>query len=140
MLDLIDYICKQCVMTDSKKQISVAESKVMEVLWHRSPISAEEITTEVAEDQSWSAGTVKSLLNRLLSKEAISATKEGRRYLYSPVLQQAEYKSTEGQGLLDRLFEGRVSALFTHFSNHEKLNADDVAELKKLIEELEDDT
>ena len=111
----------------------------MEALWRAHPLSADDIMADIADAQSWSAGTVKSLLNRLLSKEAISATREGRKYLYSPQLSQADYISTEGQGLLDRLFEGRVSALFTHFSKHEKLSADDVRELKKLIQELDND-
>lgn len=126
-------------MTDSQKHISVAESKVMEALWRSHPLSADDIMKDVAGDQEWSVGTVKSLLNRLLSKEAISAEREGRKYLYSPVVTRDEYVSAEGQGLLDRLFEGRVSSLFTHFSKHEKLSAEDVAELKKLIGELDND-
>ncbi len=88
-------------------------------------------------EQAWSTGTVKTLLNRLLSKEAISAEKEGRRYLYSPILERADYISAEGQGLLDRLFEGRVSSLFTHFSKHEKLSADDINDIKKMIQEMD---
>lgn len=124
-------------MTEENKHISVAESKVMDVLWQSSPLSAEEIAAQVTDAENWSMGTVKSLLNRLLSKQAISAEKQGRRYLYSPCLARDEYVSSEGQGLLDRLFDGRVSALVTHFSQHEKLKADDIADLKKMIEELE---
>lgn len=126
-------------MTESNKQISIAESKVMDALWRDHPLSAEDIIARVAPIEDWSVGTVKTLLNRLMAKQAISATKEGRRYLYSPLLSQTDYISAEGRGLLDRLFEGRVSSLLTHFSKHEKLDADDVAELKKLIAELEDD-
>ncbi|WP_417449459.1 BlaI/MecI/CopY family transcriptional regulator [Kordiimonas sp.] len=126
-------------MSEDKKQISIAESKVMEALWRAHPLSAEDVTTDVAAEHNWSVGTVKSLLNRLLSKGAISAEKDGRRYLYSPVLSHDDYMTREGQGVLDRLFDGRVSALLTHFSRHEKLSGDDIAELKKLIKELDDD-
>ena len=126
-------------MTDESKHISVAESKVMEALWRAHPLSAEDITKEIAEKQDWSTGTIKSLLNRLLSKEAISAEKDGRKYLYSPILTREDYMSSEGKGLLDRLFEGRVSSLLAHFSKHEQLNKDDIEELKKAIGELEND-
>ncbi|MFS1523177.1 BlaI/MecI/CopY family transcriptional regulator [Microbulbifer sp. 2304DJ12-6] len=126
-------------MTDEKKTISVAESKVMEALWRTQPLSAEDITAEIAEEQSWSVGTIKSLLNRLMSKEAISAEKHGRKYLYSPNLTREDYMSAEGRGVLDRLFEGRVSSLFAHFSKHENLCAEDIADLKKAIRELEND-
>ena len=127
-------------MAKTNKQISVAESVVMEALWRNHPLSAEQITAEVAGEQNWSSGTVKSLLNRLLSKEAISAERDGRRYLYSPLLTRTDYVSAEGRGLLDRLFDGRVSSLFTHFSEQEQLSADDIDELKRLIEELEDES
>ncbi len=132
-------MCKRNLMSEEKKQISIAESKVMETLWRAHPLSAEDVTNGVAAEQNWSVGTVKSLLNRLLSKGAISAEKDGRRYLYSPVLSHDDYITHEGQGVLDRLFDGRVSALLTHFSQHEKLSGEDIAELKKLIKELDDD-
>lgn len=112
----------------------------MEVLWHDHPLTAEDIHSKVGATEAWSTATVKTLLNRLLSKEAISAAKDGRRYLYSPELSQADYISGEGQNLVDRLFDGRVSALITHFSKHQKLDANDISDLKKIISELEDDS
>ncbi len=139
MLDFIDYICKRYPMSEDKRHISIAESKVMESLWRAHPLSAEDIAGDVTAEHNWSVGTVKTLLNRLLSKGAISAEKDGRRYLYSPVLSHDDYMTREGQGMLDRLFDGRVSSLLTHFSRHEKLSGDDIAELKKLIKELDDD-
>jgi predicted transcriptional regulator len=126
-------------MSEDKKQISIAESKVMETLWRAHPLSAEDIVTDISAKEKWSTGTVKTLLNRLLSKGAIAAEQQGRRYLYSPVLSRDDYVTREGQGVLNRLFDGRVSALLTHFSRHEKLSGDDIAELKKLIKGLEND-
>lgn len=120
-------------------RISSAESLVMEALWSRSPMAAEEVVAEVAAAQGWSEATVKTLLNRLLKKKAIAAVKDGRRYLYRPLTQRQAYVQAESQGLLDRLFDGRLAPLVSHFSQFGKLSADDVAELKRLIEEIEDD-
>lgn len=119
--------------------ISEAESVVMEVLWRQAPRSAEEILAEVGPQQGWQEGTVKSLLNRLLKKKAVKAEREGRRYLYMPKLTREQYVSQESKGLLDRLFEGRVAPLVAHFSEQRKLSRKDVADLKKLLEELDDD-
>lgn len=126
-------------MDETHKQISVAESVVMEALWRTHPLTAEDIIAEVAEGQKWSAATVKSLLNRLVTKQAVVTEKDGRRFLYSPRLMRADYVSAEGRGLIDRLFNGQVSALVTHFSQHENLSADDIAELKRMIRELDND-
>lgn len=109
----------------------------MEALWRKQPLSAEEVVADVAADQAWTEATVKTLLNRLLSKGAIAAERDGRRYLYRPVLAREDYVTAESANLIDRLFEGRVSSLVTHFSEREKLSPDDIAELRRLIAELD---
>ena len=120
-------------------QISEAESVVMEVLWQQSPRSAEEVAAELARDQDWQEATIKTLLNRLLKKGAIKAGKEGRRYLYAPVLKREDWVHGQSRSLLDRLFDGRVAPLVAHFSEKGKLSRKDIAELKRLIGELDDD-
>lgn len=117
--------------------ISEAESIVMEVLWGRHPLAAEDIVAALREQQAWQEATVKTLVNRLLKKGAIQAEPQGRRYLYTPVLQRDDWLHSQSAGLLDRLFDGRVAPLVAHFGKHRKLSKRDVAELKKLIQEME---
>ena len=124
-------------------QVSEAESVVMEVLWDaeaggRAPLPAEEIVAALAERQDWQEATIKTLLNRLLKKGAIRAAKDGRRYLYTPVLSRQAWLMDESEGLLQRLFDGRVAPLVAHFSRHRKLGPKDVADLRKLLEEIDD--
>ena len=90
--------------------ISEAEAAVMEILWQRAPRSAEEILAEVGPAQSWQEGTVKSLLNRLLRKNAIHAERDGRRYLYTPLLKREQYVHHESKGLLDAVWRARGAA------------------------------
>lgn len=117
-------------------KISSAESVVMEALWRRSPLTSEAIIAEVGEPNGWTEGTVKVLISRLLKKKAIAATADGRRYLYSPQVSRSAYVEAESQGLLDRLFDGRLAPLVTHFSEADKLSEQDIAELKALIERI----
>jgi predicted transcriptional regulator len=116
--------------------ISEAEAKVMEALWRESPLSAEQVIAEVAANQGWSEATVKTLLNRLLSKRAISAKRDGRRYLYRPRIRREDYVAAESRDLLDRLFEGRLAPFIAHFSERQDLSQEEIAELKKLIARL----
>lgn len=119
-------------------QISEAESLVMEVLWQQHPLAAEDVVAALARTQHWQEATIKTLLNRLLNKGAIEADKEGRRYLYSPVLKRESWVLEESQGLLQRLFDGRVAPLVAHFSEQRRLSKKDIAELRRLIAELDD--
>jgi predicted transcriptional regulator len=120
-------------------QVSEAESVVMQVLWEAgAPLPAEDVVAALARSQDWQEATIKTLLNRLLKKGAIEAAREGRRYLYSPVLQREAWLLGESQGLLERLFDGRVAPLVAHFSKQRKLSRKDIAELRKLLEEIDD--
>ncbi|WP_408950862.1 BlaI/MecI/CopY family transcriptional regulator [Lysobacter sp. Hz 25] len=120
-------------------QISEAESLVMDVLWRRHPQSAEEVIAALADSQQWQEATIKTLLNRLLNKGAVRADKDGRRYLYAPVLKREDWVMGESRSLLDRLFDGRVAPLVAHFSEQRKLSRKDIADLRKLLDELDDD-
>jgi BlaI family penicillinase repressor len=117
--------------------VSEAESVVLAVLWRAGPMDTEAVVAALTPRQQWQESTIKTLLNRLLKKGAIQAKKTGRRYVYTPVLTREQWLSSESEGLLDRLFGGRVAPLVAHFSRQRKLTKKDIAELKLLIEELE---
>lgn len=119
-------------------QISDAEAVVMDVLWKRSPLSAGDVVASLSSRQDWQEATVKTLLNRLLKKGAIDAEKDGRRYLYAPVLQREAWVQGESESLLDRVFGGRVAPLVAHFSEHRKLTRKDIADLRKLLDGIDD--
>ena len=119
-------------------QVSDAESVVMEVLWSRSPLGADDVVAELSARSDWAEPTIKTLLNRLLKKGAIQAERDGRRYLYSPVLTRESWVASQSEGVLERLFGGRVAPLVAHFSERGKLSQDDIDELKRLIGEIDD--
>ena len=118
--------------------ITDAESVIMEVLWRRSPLRTEAVVAALEGEQHWQEATIKTLLNRLLKKEVIRAEKDGRRFLYSPVVLRDEWMLTVSKGLLDRLFAGRVAPLAAHFSRHGKLTKRDVSDLRRLTAEIDD--
>lgn len=119
-------------------QISEAESLVMEVLWERAPRGAEDVMAELAASRDWREGTVKTLLNRLLRKGAVRAEKDARRYLYHPLISREDWVTGQSRHLLDRLFDGRLAPMVAHFSRSKALSRKDIAELRKLLEELDD--
>jgi BlaI family penicillinase repressor len=117
--------------------ISEAESQVMELLWQSAPRGSEELVTALQPATCWHENTVRTLLNRLVRKGAVRAERDGRRYLYSPLLTREQWQAAESHSLLDRVFGGRIAPLLVHFSRNEKLTAKDIAELRKLVDQLE---
>lgn len=117
--------------------ISEAESHVMTLLWQHAPQSSEEIVAALLATSDWQEKTIRTLIGRLLAKGAIAASKDGRRYLYTPRITRDAWQSRESRNLLDRVFGGKLSPLLAHFSEHEKLSAKDVAELRKLLARID---
>jgi predicted transcriptional regulator len=120
-------------------KISDAERQVMEALWSGKPLSPEDLVAKVGPANDWAAGTVRTLIHRLLSKKAIAGKKEKSGYLYRPLISRDDYVAEESQGFLDRLFGGQFTPMVAHLAEHRQLTAKDVQKLKALIKDLEKD-
>jgi predicted transcriptional regulator len=118
------------------ERITEAEHAVMEVLWERPRLTAAEVCEALCAARGWSLPTVKTLLARLVSKGALAAEPDGRRYLYTPLIARAAYVEGESRRLLDRLFGGRAASLVAHLAESEALSAEDLAEIEALLKEL----
>jgi predicted transcriptional regulator len=118
------------------ERISDAEHAVMEVLWDESPLTAQDVSERVDPAREWSANTVKTLLGRLLAKNAISHVEDGRRYLYRPAVERGDYVAGESRRLIDRLFGGKLMPLVAHLAERDELSAQDIAEIETLLKAL----
>ena len=118
------------------ERISEAEHAVMEALWARAPMSAAEVGEAIGRQRDWSLATVKTLLSRLVTKGALATEADGRRFLYTPLIERSDYVGGESRRLVDRLFGGRAAPLFAHLAESEALSAQDIAEIESLLQEL----
>jgi len=130
-------------------EISNAEFEVLEALWQHYPASANEIIAKLNEsraadsgadnnqEKQWHDKTVKTLLNRLVKKQAISFEKQQRHYLYSPLLEREAYTLKESKSLVERMFSGKLAPLVAGFAKQNDLNKDDISALKSLISDWE---
>ncbi|MCH1923971.1 BlaI/MecI/CopY family transcriptional regulator [Shewanella sp. C32] len=121
------------------KEISNAELTILNLLWQRAPQSAQEIIEQLASANDWQDKTVKTLLNRLVNKQAIGFDKQGRAYAYYPLIKQSEYQLKESESFIQRLFSGRVAPLVAGFAKQKKLTEQDVNELQQLIDQWKKD-
>lgn len=121
---------------DAGERISEAEHAVMEALWDRNPLTASEVCDAVCAERDWSMPTVKTLLSRLVQKEVISTEPQGRKFLYRPLIERAQYVGGESRRLVDRLFGGRAAPLFAQLAESEALTDDDLVEIEALLKEM----
>ena len=118
--------------------IGEAELEIMKVLWRaEAPINSQQISAAV-EEKGWKRTTISTFLTRLVQKGAVSAKKQGKMYLYSPVISQKEYRKGQTKNLIKSLYDGSISEFAVSLFKNEKLSKNEIEELKKLIDEIEE--
>jgi BlaI family penicillinase repressor len=120
-------------------EITNTEFEVLEALWAQHPATANSIIEQLNKHKPWHDKTVKTLINRLVKKEAIGFDKQERHYLYFPLLERDAYTEVQSQSFIERLFRGRVSPLVAGFAKKNNLKKEDIDELKLLITKWEQD-
>ena len=94
---------------------------------------AREVIARLAASRKWHGKTVRTLLARLVKKGAIGFQKQGRAYLYRPLLKQADCVRAETQSLLDRVFDGSLVAMLAHFLEGRRISENETRELRLLL-------
>ncbi len=86
--------------------VTEAESEVLSALWRNGPLTPTRLIEAVKARRDWGDATIKTLLGRLMQKNAIRSEKDDGRLLYQPLITREAYVTAEIQTLIDRLFEG----------------------------------
>jgi BlaI family penicillinase repressor len=120
----------------SPPDISEAEWSLMEALWESSPQTASELTKTLRPTMNWAENTVRTLLTRLIDKGAIKTgeNSSGTR-TYLPAVKREACVRAEGESFMQRIFGGAAKPLLVHFAQNSKLTAEEVRELKKILDQ-----
>ncbi|HET6408304.1 MAG TPA: BlaI/MecI/CopY family transcriptional regulator [Chthoniobacteraceae bacterium] len=114
--------------------ISESEWIVMEQLWERAPRTAGEIARTLKRSTGWAENTVRTLITRLAEKGALRVVSDGGPRQFEPAIDRDSCVKAESASFLDRVFRGSAKPLLLHFAENTKLTADEVRELKQLLD------
>ena len=117
-------------------RISDAEWEVMKAIWKQtSPSLAQNIIQTLARSTTWSAATIKTMLNRLVAKGALRYEQAGRSYLYSAAVSESECRAAEADSFLARVFDGSLSPMLSHFVRSRRLTKKEMEALEQILRE-----
>src|SRR5215472_10906879 len=106
----------------------------MEVLWKKHPASVSEVIERLPADVSLAYSTVITTLRILESKGYVRHQKEGRAFLYEPLVEREQASQNAVGHLLRRFFEGSPERLFLSLLKAKKISAKELRRLRQLIE------
>lgn len=118
-------------------KISEAEWQILKIIWNKPKITSTEIIKELENKEAWKSSTIKSLINRLLNKNAIAFEKLGKEYLYYAVVEESECIIKESKSFLNRVFDGSINSMLINFVKSEKLSQTEIEELKSTLNDEE---
>lgn len=113
------------------QKIFDSELKLMELIWEREPVSAKDLSLLAATALEWNKNTTYTVLKKLEAKGFILRKDPG--FVCSSLVTRGEVQKSEAKSLAARLFGGSKRALFSALLEDEELTADDIAELKEMI-------
>ena len=118
-------------------RISEAEWEVMKVLWKTSPKTANEIVDELKGRTHWKRETIRTLINRLVQKKALSFEKKGRQYHYFPRVTETEGIKAEAESFVKRIGGGSIEPMLAAFVEEKQLSNEKIERLKSILSKAE---
>lgn len=102
------------------KKVSDAELEVLKVIWEKGKVNSLDIINEL-EEFNWNNNTIRTLIKRLLEKNAIEIIeKNGKTFTYSAKIEKEEFKFEKTKNLLNQLFDGEINNLLENYNKYVK--------------------
>jgi len=115
-------------------KLTEAEWVIMKALWVVQPATARDIAERLPADVNWAYTTIKTLLTRLVEKEAVSERKEGNTSVYEPLISRRKAQQSALAALANQAFDGAFGPLMHFLLEEEKLTARQRRELMRALE------
>lgn len=116
------------------EKISDSELEVMHVLWAaRQPLPVADIRRELQARRGWESTTIKTLVQRLVTKGAVAQEKRGI-YYYTPLVTEKEYNDWATERLVRKLYRGNAKNLVAALVRADELTKEDIDELRSMLE------
>jgi BlaI family transcriptional regulator, penicillinase repressor len=111
-----------------------AEARVMAVLWERQTATVADVVAALKKKRPVTYSTVQTILRILEVKGYVSHEKVARAFIYRPRVDEHQARRRALRHLMTRLFNGSPSLLVLNVLADEQIDSEELARLKKLIE------
>lgn len=112
-----------------------SELKVMDVLWREGDQTAKRISDILKEEIGWNMNTTYTVVKKCIAKGAIRRTEPS--FMCHALITKEDAQEAETEELIGKLYDGSVDKLFAALLGRKKLTAEQIANLKKIVDDLD---
>jgi len=125
-------------MPQREYELGEAELQVLRALWDGGPATVREVLNLLHErGRKVAYTTVLTFLTRLEQKGFVKSDKSGLAYVYRAAVTRNQVTRSRLRTMLDELFDGEAAPLVLQLMKTEKFSPEEIAELQKLIDQLD---
>ena len=119
----------------SEMRLGAIESKFADIIWDNEPISSTELVKICEKEFNWKKSTTYTVLKRL-SNKGLFVSNNG---IVTSLISKEELQSVQSHNFVRETFQGSLPAFLTAFTSRNALTKDELAYLKKLVNEYEEE-
>jgi BlaI family penicillinase repressor len=115
--------------------LSDLQLEVMRVLWRQGEATVQEVQEALRPGRKLAPTTVATTLSRLEERGAVAHRRDGRQFVYRPLLEEGTVRRSMVRQLTERLFQGDAAALVNHLLTHREIDREDLERIRALLDE-----
>ena len=116
-------------------QMGAIESRFADIIWENEPISSTELSKRSEELLKWKKSTTYTVLKRLCDKGIF----ENNKGTVTSLISKKDFYSVRSERFVEETFSGSLPAFLAAFTARKSLTPDEVAQLKKMVAEYEEE-
>ncbi len=119
---------------------TTAELEVLNILWETEPLTVKEIHELITENKNVGYTTTLKIMQKMTTKGLLHREANGKSHLYYATYKQEETRSRLLDRFIDSAFSGSASSLVMQLLGNKKTSKEELNEIKKIIEEMEQES
>ena len=118
--------------------ITKSEQKILNLLWEEGSLSTMQIVEKLEAETGWSKHAVISFLKKMEAKGLVRYEEKGRAKYYSPLPEKEAVAKEERASFLQNFYGGRLGLMLTAMAEEHSLSREDIQDLRKLLDDLQE--
>src|SRR5215471_21279623 len=114
-------------------ELTEAEWTLINAIWETEPCAAPAIQEKLFRKTGWHYSTVRTLMDRMVTKQLLTAEKAGKLTLYRSAVTRAQAQRGELLYALKHAFNGALTPMVQCLLDSNELSADELARIEALI-------
>jgi len=115
-------------------ELTEAEWSVIKAVWDAEPCTAPAIQERLAQPTGWTYSTVRTIMDRMVTKGVLAAQKAGKLTIYRSAVTREQAQRGELLYALKHAFNGALTPMVQCLLDNHDLNAEEFAKIEALFQ------